>query len=339
MTTDMTHITAPAASAAARSIIDTSTVVDMVFVYENGPKNDFNLFPLYREAGVDFIQCHPAGDNHNISQAVQLIASFRRDVLSRPDECVLVETVADIHRAKAAGRLAVGLQLEGFRCLERNLDMIETYYRLGVRLCHPIHNITNSIGGGCADGDDLGLTQFGLAVVAEMNRVGMIVDGTHCGHRVQLDMIAHSASPPVFSHHGVSAVRPHIRNLKDDVIDGCAARGGVMGITGAGFYMGGPPSTDLLFRHIDHIVQRVGPDHVGLALDYFHDFDDQARYMADHPGLFPGLDEGAWDPVTFTPPTFIAPTVDLMMGAGYGEAAILAILGGNWLRVCEQVWK
>ena len=152
-------------------------------------------------------------------------------------------------------------------------------------------------------------------------------------------MLAHSSAPVVFSHHGVSALRSHLRNIDDEVIRGCAGRGGVVGITGGGFYLGGPPSAELMFRHIDHVVQLVGPNHVGLGIDYMVDIADQIAFMNAHPHLFPGREGGAWDPVTFTSPMVIGPMVDLMLEAGYGEAAILAVLGGNWLRICEEVWK
>jgi membrane dipeptidase len=332
-------VTAATANDAVTDLMRRATVCDMVFVYEPPVANDWRRFEEYRAAGVHFIQCHPAGDGHNISEAIQHIARFRRDVLARSGEALLVESVDDIARARAQGVLGVGLQLEGFRCLERNIDMIELYYKLGVRLCHPIHNVTNSLGGGCADGDDIGLTVFGRTVLCEMNRVGMIADGAHAGKRVQLDLLEHSADPVVFSHHGAATVHPHIRNVTDEVIDGCAARDGVIGMTGAGFYLGGFPTANLLFRHVDYVVQRVGARHVGIALDHFLDVEDQRNFMADRPHLFPGLEDGAWEPVAFAPPSILHPLVRLMLDAGYGDQAVFDILGGNWLRVCSAVWR
>jgi membrane dipeptidase len=316
---------------------DRTIITDLIFVYEPPIGNDGALFQNYADSGFDFIQCHPAGDDHNISQAIQRIARMRRDVWTRRDTCVLVETVADIHRAKQAGKLAVGIQLEGFRCLERNLDMVDIYYALGVRLCHPIFNITSSIGGGCADGNDIGLTRFGRRVIERMNEVGMVVDGSHAGHRSQLDMIELSSAPVVCTHHGVHAIYPHIRNLTDDVIRGCAARNGVVGITGAGYYLGGMPTPELLFRHIDHVVQMVGAEHVGLGLDWTADTDRLEQAFAAAPDVWGSLDQ--WQPIAFCSPDMLWPTVKLMEQAGYGDEAITAIIGGNWLRVANAVWK
>jgi len=315
-----------------------STIItDLIFVYEPPIGNDGSLFQKYVEAGFDFIQCHPAGDDHNVSQAIQRIARFRRDVRERGDICMLVESVADIHRAKQAGKLAVGIQLEGFRCLERNLDMVDAYYALGVRLCHPIFNITSSLGGGCSDGNEIGLTRFGRRVVERMNEVGMVVDGAHAGHRAQLDMLELSSAPIACTHHGIHAIYPHFRNLADDVIRECAARGGVVGITGAGYYLGGMPTPELLFRHVDYAVQMVGSGHVGLGLDWTADTDRLEQAFAASPGVWGPLEQ--WQPIAFCSPDMLPPLVELMDRAGYGDAAIAAIIGGNWLRLAEAVWK
>lgn len=317
---------------------DSYVVADMIFIYEPPIGNDVRLFGDYIEAGVDFIQCHPAGDDHNISQAVQRIAAMRRDVFARPDLCRLVLSVDDIRRAKADRKLAVGIQLEGFRCLERNLDMIDVYYALGVRLCHPVFNVTNSIGGGCADGDDIGLTKFGCRVVGGMNKVGMIVDGAHAGHRTQLDMLEASSAPVVYTHHGVHSLHPQIRNLRDDVIRGCAEHGGVVGISGAGYYLGGMPSPERIFRHIDYVAQMVGPEHVGFGLDWAAQPRHIENAMIAAPDVWGGgLD--AWQPIEFSPPSLINQVVELMDRAGYAETAVEAILGGNWMRVASEVWK
>lgn len=317
---------------------DTYMVADMIFIYEPSVGNDVRLFDRYIEAGVNFIQCHPAGDDHNISQAVQRIAAMRRDVLARPDICRLVLSVDDIVQAKAEKKLAVSIQLEGFRCLERNLDMIDVYYALGVRLCHPVFNVTNSIGGGCSDGNEIGLTKFGKHVIAGMNRAGMVVDGAHSGHRTQLDMLEVSEAPVVYTHHGAYTLHNQIRNLRDDVIRGCAARGGVVGISGAGYYLGGQPSPERIFRHIDYIAQMVGVEHLGLGLDWASNPDGVEQAMIAAPDVWGGGLE-AWQPVAFSPPSFIAGIIEQMDRAGYSESAVEKVLGGNWMRVMSEVWK
>ena len=182
----------------AKQLYADSLVWDMVFIYEPEMGNAANLFDRYRAAGVDFVSVHPAGDRHTIAEAVKRIARCRADVRAHPN-AVLIESVDDILAAKRDGKLAVSIHLEGLRPLERDLNMVEVYYALGVRFAHLIFNLINEIGGGCADRYDIGLTKFGVKVVHEMNRVGMLVDGAHCGYRATLDMIEVSKDPVIFS--------------------------------------------------------------------------------------------------------------------------------------------
>jgi membrane dipeptidase len=327
-------------SPAAAHLHQDALVWDMIFVYDFEWNNDVSIFSRWHDSGFNFISCHPAGDNHNVGEAIKLLARARTDVLNDTSgRFVLVETVEDIFKAKAEGKLAVTWQLEGFRCLERDLNLIETYYKLGVRLCHPIFNLVNSIGGGCADREDVGLTKFGIKVVKEMNRVGMMVDGAHASYKTTLDMIEVSNQPIVLSHLGCYSLRKHFRNVRDDQICACAAKGGVIGITSGGFYLGGDPTPELLFKHIDHVVQLVGDDYVGLGLDHIAKGHLLGDYIRANPEEWPGIDEGLWEPMSFFAPEDAPKLTELMLKNGYSEGTVRKILGENFLRVAKQVWK
>src|SRR5437867_5042307 len=154
-------------------------VWDMVMPYEPQMGNDLGLMSRYRAAGFDFVSLTIAGDDHGVADAIKRVAAVRARVLREPESYVLVETADDVLAAKAQGKLALGLHFEGTRLLERNLEMIEVYYKLGIRHCLLAFNQANSVGGGCAERFDGGLTRFGIKVVAEMNRVGMLVDLSH----------------------------------------------------------------------------------------------------------------------------------------------------------------
>ena len=325
--------TAPASAAdRAASLLHDSLVWDMVFIYEPDMGNATNLFDRYLAAGVNFISVHPAGDRHNVGDAIKRIARARTEIKAHP-RAMLVGSVAEIIAAREAGKLAVGLHLEGFRPLERDLNLIETYYQLGVRFVHPIFNLINEIGGGCADRYDIGLTKFGVKVVHEMNRVGMLVDGSHAGYRASLDMIEVSHDPVIFSHLACYGVFPHMRNAKDDQIKACAGKGGVIGITGAGFYLG-EVSPERYFRHLDYVAQMVGVQHVGIGLDYLDNVAPLEALIDARPDEWPGKEQMA-----FFGPDRLDRVVELMLGAGYKDDDVRAVLGGNWLRICGQVWK
>jgi membrane dipeptidase len=333
-------LTAPAtASERARALVTSSVVWDMVFVYEPEMENAANLFDRYLNNGVTFISVHPAGDRHTVGEAMHRIARCRADILAHP-RTILATTVDDVLRAKREGKLAVGLHLEGFRCLERDLAMIEVYHQLGVRFVHPIFNLINEIGGGCADRYDIGLTQFGVKVVKEMNRQGILVDAAHCGYKASLDMMEVSEVPVIFSHLACYALRKHIRNVRDDQIKLCAQKGGMIGITSAGFYLG-DTSSETYFRHLDYVAQMVGPEFVGFGLDFLAEpaLAHLQAFIDGRPDEWPGREEGAWKPMACFGHEQTPEVVDLMLNAGYSDAAVTGILGGNWMRICGQVWK
>jgi len=322
-----------------RQIYRDSLVWDMVFVYEPDWGNDVRLFPRWHAAGVHFTSVHPAGDRHNIGEAMRRIARFRNDVIRDPSGCfVLAESVDDILRARAEGKLAVGMHLEGFRCIERDLNMIEVFYKLGVRFVHPIFNLVNSIGGGGADRADVGLTRFGIQVVKEMNRVGMIVDGAHASYSATMDMMDVSEDPVIFSHLGCYSVRKHFRNVRDDQIKRCAAQDGVVGITSGGYYLGGlDPET--YFRHVDHVAQLVGARYVGVGMDSLERPEILQAFIDARPDEWPGRNEGMWEPMGFIQPEQLIDVTELMLRRGYSDPDVRNVLGENWLRVCRRVWK
>lgn len=319
----------------AAALYRDAEVWDMVLPWEPEMGNSVELLARWRASGVSFVSVHPAGDRHNIGEAVRRIAHARAAILSRPEELVLAESIADIDRGRAEGKLAVGLHVEGSQLFERDVTLIEAFYRLGIRFCHPVFNLQNSFGGGCADDNDGGLSKYGRAAVAKMNTVGMLLDGAHAGRRTSFEMIECSDAPIVFSHVACGALHPHFRNVTDEQVRACAAKGGVVGLTGNNNYLGDDPTVETLFRHLDHIVNLVGPDHAGLGIDYVHDARALDKYVAQRPDEW----AGTWAPFAFASPEQFVTLVDRILRAGYPDAAVRSILGGNFRRVCERVWK
>jgi membrane dipeptidase len=113
----------------------------------------------------------------------------------------------------------------------------------------------------------------------------------------------------------------------------------VVGITSAGFYLGGT-STETYFRHLDHVAQLVGPQHVGIGLDYLDGMGVAAleRFIEDCPEEWPGKEQGAWQPMAFFEPEQLPALTEVMIRKGYKLTDICGILGGNFLKLCKQVW-
>lgn len=291
-----------------------------------------------RAAGQTVISLNVGYDVTKFDDNIRVLAHFRHFVNRYSDDYILIKTVEDIFAAKRTGKLAICFDLEGTRALGDQLSMVELFYDLGVRWMLMAYNINNSVGGGCQD-EDSGLTAFGHQVLDEMVRVGMVPCCSHTGWRTAMQVIEHVRGPVIFSHSNCHAVYEHPRNIPDELIKACAATGGVVGITGdSAFLEPGPDLVPLVFRHIDHVVQLVGPDHVGLGLDYVYDMKELYEYLSAHPETWPR--EKLHDtPITFLEPERIPKLVDAMIDHGYPRADILKIVGGNHLRVASAVWK
>ena len=185
---------------------------------------------LYRESGVDFVSINVGMDSTPQLDTLNILAAFRQAVLQREDRFALVRSVQDVARAKATGRLAIAFDLEGTEPLDGRLDMVQTYYDLGVRTMLIAYNEPNRAGGGCHGDPEIGLTAFGKAVVREMNQAGMLVDATHCSRRTTFDLFELSTAPVIFSHSVPAGVKKHPRNVDDEQMLACARTGGVIGI-------------------------------------------------------------------------------------------------------------
>lgn len=326
-----------------RSILSSALVWDNVWPVDQkgGPRigNDWSKLERFRRAGYDVIGLTLAGDNQNISQAIEMVGWARRAIRERAESCVLVDKLEDIEAARRAGKLAVVFQFEGTRCFERNLDMIEVFYALGVRQTILVFNNANSVGGGCADPVDGGLTPFGARLVSEMQAVGMLVDLSHTGCRTSLDAMAMAQKPMIFSHSNPRRVHDSFRNVTDEQIRACAATGGLIGISGASAYLGDETcATATLFKHLDYLVQMVGPEHVGIGLDTVFDPTELNAYCRARPDEWPMTRDPNWSGFNYALPEQLVELTDLMARNGYPESAIRQILGENYVRIARQVW-
>lgn len=289
-------------------------------------------------SGADFVSVTVATDGQNAAQTLETIARERRYFLAHPDRFRLCETVDDIVAAKAAGLLGIGFHFQGTNAFERNAGLVETYYKLGVRHALMAYNQKNHVGDGCHERTDGGLSRFGIELIAEMNRVGMLVDCSHTGYRTSMDTFEFSAAPVIFSHANARGVYDHPRNIRDDQIDACARTGGVIGVNGIGLFLGpNDASTERLLQQIDYIAGRVGVAHVGIGLDWVYDMASLMEEVRKSASTYP---DGAYDlDIQVAQPEQLPELTEGLLKRGYAQADIEAILGLNWARVAKQVWK
>ncbi len=167
-----------------------------------------------------------------IRTTVEQIDTARRIIDAYPRELQLAETADDVVRIHRSGKIASMLGVEGGRQIGGSLAALRQFYNLGVRYMTLTHNQTTEwADAGTDEAKHDGLAPFGIEVVKEMNRLGMLVDLSHVSPATMKDAIAASRAPVIFSHSDVSAVNPHPRNVPDDVLRLLPTNGGVVMIT------------------------------------------------------------------------------------------------------------
>jgi membrane dipeptidase len=293
----------------------------------------------YRSSGVDVAVINIGDAEAPLETLVRMAATIRSYVARHHDRFAMVSDAASIREAKALGLTAVALDVEGVFAIGEQLSLISLLYDIGVRWMLMVNNRANLAGSGCHDELDGGLTPLGRSIVQEMDRVGVIKCCSHTGYRTAMDIFEMSARPTIFSHSNPRALRDHPRNVPDELIDACARSGGVVCINGVGIFLGDNDiSVTTFVDHVDYVAQRIGPDHVGLGLDYVFDQAGMDAMLADFGHVWPAA-HGYRAGIRFLPPEHLPRITEELLRRGYDEPAIRGILGGNLLRVAEAVWK
>ena len=307
------------------------------------PRPDFDLEHLedWTRAGVNYLSINVGYDVIDWQLAVRNLASYIAWLEKRPDRFALVRHASDILEAKRSGKLAVTFDLEGMGALNGEVAMVSLYYRLGVRQMLIAYNRNNLAGGGCHD-EDHGLTAFGRGVIAEMNRVGMMVDCSHTGHRTTMEVMEMATHPVIFSHSNPKGLRAHGRNIADDQIRACARTGGVIGVNGIGLFLAHRNATTAtMVDCIEYVRNLVGADHVGIGLDYSPPSLDEALndQLASHEDYWPASEYAGQGPSHDASPSQIRDIATMLLARGWSEPDARKVLGGNFLRVAHAVWK
>lgn len=309
-----------------------------------GIKYEPEHFDRLAAGGVNVLSHTVTWPLSGLREAQRDIAFCRRWIHEHRDRGLLVETVADIKDAFATGREAIVLGPQHSEFIERDTGAIATFFDLGIRIMQLTYQTANWIGSGCGEPNPGGLTRFGRDVIRAMHEVGMVVDLSHCSHPTSMDAVEFAEGPVIFSHASVHAVTPHVRTKKDDVIRALAEKGGVIGLTALSVQNelepNVRPSMDAFARHVDHLLNLVGPDHIGIGLD-FHEHRTPETHAAAHK-VNPELGSA----YRFEQRRIIelsdfpeAPNITrTLVGMGLGDDEITKILGLNFLRVFEEVW-
>lgn len=246
---------------------------------------------------------------------------------------------ADIAAAKRAGRTAIILGAQNASPFEDDLALVEVFHRLGLRIVQLTYNNQSLVGAGCYEAADGGLTRFGRHVVAEMNRLGMVIDLSHVGERTSLDAIEASTRPVSITHANPSWFHDVPRNKSDGVLDALTARGGMLGFSLYPLHIGGSDvALDAVVAMIARAAERFGVAHLGFGTDMCLGWSD--AYLAwmrngrwtfdDTPARWPAY------PAWYASPADFPNLTEGLVRAGFAEADVAAIMGGNWLRFLTE---
>jgi membrane dipeptidase len=303
-------------------------------------QTDTDVAPLtrYQRDGGAFLSVNAGYSPHSLNDSLALLRHYRFAVEDHPD-LELVATVHDISTITTSGRVAVVFDLEDSRPLDDDLANLAVLADLGVRTLLPTYNHANRAGSGCLDATDNGLTAWGRSIVAEMNRVGIVPDGSHCSARTGLDMCDVSSGPVVYSHSCMRAVWDHPRNISDDQARACAATDGVIGITGVGIFLGpNTPTLEAMTRHLEYAIDLVGIEHVGISSDFSFDYADFINELRRNPHMF---DDSytRWGPIQWMAPETLLTLGGHLSQRGWSTTDIHAVLGGNFYRVAQNAWR
>jgi membrane dipeptidase len=255
----------------------------------------------------------------------------------------------DIEETLAAGKIALLMTLEGARPLTGKLNMdslavLRSFYRQGLRQLQLVDIGRNRVGDGHLERTGSRLTRYGIDVVKECNRLGMIVDVAHLNDAGFWDVIETSEDPILDTHSCVHALCNHVRNRTDEQIKALAENGGVLGLSFMHKYIGAGdkrPTVDDLVKHVDYVAELVGIDHVGLGPDHWEGevwtdggSDPAPGYLE---GVWVGISEGSAFVEGLEDVTKFPALTEALVKHGYPDEDIKKVLGGNLLRVYKQV--
>jgi membrane dipeptidase len=324
--------------------------VDLPRMAEGGLDGGF--FVIYTAQG----DLTPAGFAQARDAALVRAAAIRRVIGENRATMGLALTAADAERLNRAGKRIAFISMENSWPLGEDLSLLTTFHRLGVRMAGPVHSRTNQLADS-ATGEARwrGLSPLGRQWVAEMNRLGMVIDASHSSNDTFDQMLETSRAPIILSHSGPSAIFAHRRNIDDDRMRRLARAGGVMFINSIFLVQhDGSPERDALNERREHWGELDAAGRRRLAADMAAlnarrpyttaDFDLYMRSLlhavsvmgADHVGLGADWDGGGgvigMDDITALPRIGAR-----LRRGGMSEADIAKIMGGNLLRVLRRV--
>ncbi|REJ79557.1 MAG: dipeptidase [Acidobacteria bacterium] len=344
-------------SARAIELVNRSTVIDMLCVLTlDFPKGNKWMadpesftdedFKPFRESGINVM--HPAiglGGGNAYETALSFFAMWNGFIANHDDKLIRIDSPGDLNRVKRSGMLGVLLGLQNSQHFRRPSD-VDTFHALGQRVSQLTYNSRNLIGNGATERTDGGISDFGLAVIERMNKVGMAIDVSHCGDKTTLDAFELSKKPVLITHSNCRAlVEGHPRTKTDEAVKALAKSGGVMGITGVRMFVkvDEPTTIEHCLDHFDHVRHLIGSEHLGVGSDIdLYGYDKMPpelnkQLRAGYKGSY-GFREKI-DIEGLDHPKRMYDLTEGLIRRKYSDDEIEGVLGGNFKRVLSEIWQ
>lgn len=323
--------------------------------YVTEPAERQEYMDAWEAAGVTCVFENAGKEGIAISHLLKRLARFTYVTDMMRDFVFKAVTPDDIVAAKKQNKHCLYFSGNGvpipqdWVSVEEELRFIRVFFQLGIHMMHLTYQRRNLIGDGCGETSDGGLSDFGRAVIAEMNRLGVIVDVAHCGWRTSREAAEVSERPIFASHTTCGALYEHIRSKPDNVIRAIVDKGGLIGICCVPVFLGGKGDIAKMMEHIDYAVKTFGADYVAIGTDVAYTSQSASQENKKIPKRRKNREawESLWPPGSWVNPSRESQlsmawtnwplfTVGLVQ-LGYSDSDIQKILGGNALRVARAV--
>ncbi len=296
--------------------------------------------PRWQQGGVNVqvipIYLEPHIAEASLRRSLLLIEILREEIEKYPNELALCLNAKEINEAVQAKKIAIIIALEGCSQIAEDIALFRMFYRQGIRMASFTHlGRTLMADGSAEDATGSRLSAKGAEAVKEMQKLGIIVDVSHLSINGVAHVLELTTKPIIASHSSARAVCDHHRNLSDKQLKAIAATGGVIGINFLpAFIDTNKPSLERVVDHIEHMLNVIGENHIGLGPDFIAEWAKTVYPNVDMKILGIDLKEGIKE---------LANTEDLpnltraMQARGFPETSIRKILGENFMRVFKEV--
>jgi membrane dipeptidase len=322
----------------ASQLHDDMVVIDGLIV----SKWDRDVFQAMRAGGITAANC-TCSIWEDFPTTMKAVADWKRMLRDNADLLIQAYGVEDIIRAKREGKTGVILGWQNATGFGDYLPLVSVYHELGLRVVQLTYNTATTVGSGCYESHDGGLTDFGRELVAELNRVGIVIDLSHVGRKTADDTIRASKRPVVYSHCLPAGLKAHPRNKTDEELRFIVSKGGLVGVTMFPPFLakGVEATIEDYIDAVDYVMNLIGEDSVAVGTDFTQGHDAEFfRYITEDKGYARSLTKFGEIRMAegFSRIEQFPNLTAALERRRWPEPRIRKLLGENWLRLLREVW-